>query len=59
MNKVFGSLLRRELIDLMGRSELLRAHAPSTGSQRLSLDSVGEPGNRDARPDFGEDAADF
>jgi hypothetical protein len=40
MNKFFGSQLRRELIDFMGRSKFLRARAPSTGSQRLSLDSV-------------------
>jgi hypothetical protein len=44
MNNFFGSQLRRELIDFMSRSEFLRARAPSTGSQRLSLDSVGDLG---------------
>jgi hypothetical protein len=41
MNEFFGSQLRRELIDLMGRSEFLRARTQSTGSQRLSIDSDG------------------
>jgi hypothetical protein len=50
MNQVFGSLLRRELIDLMSRSERLRARAASTGSQRLSLDSVGDPDDEDVGP---------
>ena len=42
MNEFFGRQLRQELIDLMGRSGFLRARAASTGSQRLSLDSVGD-----------------
>ena len=42
MNEVFGSQLRQELIDFIGRSEFMRACASSTGSQRLSLDSVGD-----------------
>ena len=41
MNDFFGSQLRRELIDLMGRSDLLRSRAHSTGSQRLSYESSG------------------
>lgn len=40
MNAAFGDRLRRELIDLMGRSEFLRSRTRSTGSQRLSIDSV-------------------
>ena len=41
MNDFFGAQLRQELIDLMGRSELLRNRAHSTGSQRLSFESEG------------------
>jgi hypothetical protein len=43
MNDFFGAQLRKELIELMHRSdsELLRNRAHSTGSQRLSLDSSG------------------
>jgi hypothetical protein len=40
MNFFFGAQLRRELIDLMGRSELLRNRSHSTGSQRLSFESL-------------------
>jgi hypothetical protein len=39
MNKYFGSLLRQELVKLMGSSELFRSRTQSTGSQRLSVDS--------------------
>jgi hypothetical protein len=46
MNSFFGGQLRRELIDLMGRSELLRKRVNSTGSYRLSSDS-GRPGEDD------------
>src|SRR5271163_2789582 len=50
MNRVFGSQLRRELIDFMSRSEFLRPRAPSTGSQRLSLDSSAEDLDEDREP---------
>ena len=40
MNEFFGAQLRRELVEVMTRSELMRGRAQSTGSQRLSLDSV-------------------
>jgi len=50
MNRVFGSQLRRELIDFMSRSEFLRPRAPSTGSQRLSLDSSAEDLDKDREP---------
>jgi hypothetical protein len=50
MNMFFGNQLRRALIDLMGRSEFLRARAPSIGSQRLSLDSVGDLGRNNVLP---------
>jgi hypothetical protein len=39
MVEFFGAQLRWELVDLMGRSELLRSRAHSTGSQRLSFES--------------------
>jgi hypothetical protein len=42
MNKHFGDQLRRELIDLMSRTELLRNRTQSTGSGRLSSDSSEE-----------------
>lgn len=40
MNKYFGNQLRRELINLIERPESLRSRAQSTGSERLSLDSL-------------------
>ena len=49
MNKVFGNMLRKELIDLMGRSEVLRNRTQSSGSERLSMDSF-EGGNRGGTP---------
>ena len=39
MNTFFGSMLRSELVKLMGESSRLRNQAHSTNSQRLSLDS--------------------
>ena len=41
MNEAFGGQLRRELVQLIDRPELLRTRAYSTGSQRLSSDSIG------------------
>ena len=40
MNKYFGDQLRRELINLIERPESLRSRKHSTGSERLSLDSL-------------------
>jgi len=45
MNNIFGDRLRRELLNLIESSELLRKRAQSTGSQRLSSDSTEQPGN--------------
>jgi hypothetical protein len=45
MNKHFGGLLRREIIDLMGNDNIWRERAPSTGSERISSDSVERPGD--------------
>lgn len=45
MNQAFGSQLRKELVDLIHRPELLRNRAQSIGSERLSTDST-------ERPDF-------
>lgn len=39
MNEHFGQQLREELVNLIKRPESLRRRAPSTGSERLSLDS--------------------
>ena len=39
MNKFFGDLLRRELVQFIDRSELLRRRAESSGSRRLSTSS--------------------
>jgi hypothetical protein len=43
MNQHFGALLRREIVDLMGNTKLSRQRALSTGSERLSSDSVEKP----------------
>jgi hypothetical protein len=40
MNQHFGDLLRRELIQFIDRSELLRRRAESSGSRRLSSSSA-------------------
>ena len=40
MNEHFGDLLRQELIQFIDRSEILRRHAESSGSRRLSSASA-------------------
>jgi hypothetical protein len=40
MNKFFGGQLRQELVELIGRSELLQNRAQSAGSHGLSPDSA-------------------
>jgi hypothetical protein len=45
MNKHFGGLLRREIVDLMGNHNIWRERASSTGSERISSDSVERPGH--------------
>lgn len=52
MNEYFGALLRREIVDLMGNTKLSRERAQSTGSDRLSSDSV-------ERPDYPADSEAF
>lgn len=37
----FGGQLRRELVELMGRSLVIRRRKDSTGSHRLSADIIG------------------
>ena len=37
----FGSRLRRELVELQQRTEVLRRRTCSTDTQRISLDSIG------------------
>lgn len=41
MNVYFGKQLKQELVELMGRSGLLRSRTQSTGSRRISTESVG------------------
>ena len=38
MNEFFGGQLRRELLELMDRTEVIRTRKDSTGSHRLSAD---------------------
>jgi hypothetical protein len=38
MNMIFGDKLRRELVELVSRSEPVRNRAPSNGSDKLSSD---------------------
>jgi len=45
MNQFFGAQLRRELVELIDRSELLRNRAQSNGSHRLSSDSTEQTNN--------------
>jgi hypothetical protein len=40
MNMFFGEKLRRELVDLICKPDLLRHRADSTGSHRLSSEST-------------------
>jgi len=42
MNSFFGAQLRRDLVELIDRPQLLRHRAQSTGSQRLSSNSAGQ-----------------
>ena len=43
MNQFFGGELRRELVELMDRSPMMRRRKESTGSHRLSSDNnIGE-----------------
>jgi len=48
MNNFFGGQLREELVKLIYRPELLHNRTHSTGSERLSLDSVdsNQPANK-------------
>ena len=39
----FGKQLRRELVELIGNTDVLRRRAASNGSQRLSSDSTRDP----------------
>lgn len=51
MNITFGGQLRKELVELIHRPELLRKRAQSTGSQRLSSDSTERNNDDPPAPD--------